>query len=75
MKGHKKRLLEYLEKNGSITTTEAIHKLGNTRLSEYIRQLRGDGYVIKNEPQKGFNRFNERVRFDRFVLVRGDDDE
>lgn len=72
MVGHKKRLLEYLEEHGSITTTEAIHRLGNTRLSEYIRQLRADGYVIKNEPQKGMNRFGEKVHFDRFVLVKDD---
>ena len=68
MKGHKQRLLDYLKKKGSITTMEAIQELGNTRLSEYIRQLRVDGYVIKNEPQKGMNRFGEKVHFDKFVL-------
>ena len=68
MIGHKQRLLDYLKKKGSITTMEAIQELGNTRLSEYIRQLRVDGYVIKNEPQKGMNRFGEKVHFDKFVL-------
>lgn len=68
MEGHKKRLLKYLEKHGSITTKEAIEDLGNTRLSEYIRQLREEGYIIKNVHQKGMNRYGEKVNFDRFVL-------
>lgn len=70
MKGHKQRLLDYLKNNGSITTLEAIQELGNTRLSEYIRQLRADGYIIKNEHQKGKNRYGEKVNFDKFVLVK-----
>ena len=68
MKGHKQRLLNYLERKGSITTLEAIQELGNTRLSEYIRQLRADGYVIKNVAQTGVNRYGETVHFDKFVL-------
>lgn len=75
MKGHKQRLLDYLEKNGSITTLEAIQELGNTRLSEYIRQLRADGYIIKNEHQKGKNRYGEKVNFDKFVLVKEEKNE
>ena len=70
MTGHKQRLLEYLEKNESITTKEAIEKLGNTRLSEYIRQLRIDGYVIKNVHRKAKNRYEENTWFDEFVLVK-----
>lgn len=69
VKGHKARLIAYLKENGSITTKEAIDKLGNTRLSEYIRQLREEGYVIKNVHKKGTNRFNEKVFYDEFVLV------
>ena len=69
MKGHKARLINYLKENGKITTKEAIDKLGNTRLSEYIRQLREDGYVIKNVHKTGVNRFNEKTFYDEFVLV------
>lgn len=75
MKGHKQRLLDYLEKNGNITTLKAIQELGNTRLSEYIRQLRADGYIIKNEHQKGKNRYGEKVNFDKFVLVKEEENE
>ena len=61
MKGHKERLLKYLKENGKITTMEAIQKLRNTRLSEYIRQLRKDGYKIVNV-------FGEKCHYDEFVL-------
>ena len=68
MKGHKERLLNYLQQNGNITTIEAIEKLRNTRLSEYIRQLRADGYTIINIHKKGVNTFGEKCHYDEFVL-------
>ena len=68
MKGHKERLLKYLQQNGKITTIEAIQKLRNTRLSEYIRQLRADGYKIVNVHKKGINTFGEKCYYDEFVL-------
>lgn len=70
LKGHKERLLDYLERKGKITTALAVKKLGNYRLSEYIRQLREDGYKIINVTKKGKNRYGEEVRFDEFVLVK-----
>lgn len=68
MTGHKERLLKYLKENGKITTMEAIQKLGNTRLSEYIRQLRKDGYIINNIHKTGINVFGEKCHYDEFVL-------
>lgn len=68
MTGHKERLLKYLKENGKITTIEAIEKLRNTRLSEYIRQLRKDGYIINNIHKTGINVFGEKCHYDEFVL-------
>lgn len=68
MKGHKQRLLEYLKENKKITTMEAIQKLRNTRLSEYIRQLRKEGYTINNIHKTGINTFGEKCCYDEFVL-------
>ena len=45
--GMKKRILEHLEKYGSITSWEAIYNYGCTRISEYIRQLRFENYNIQ----------------------------
>ena len=36
----KNRVLNYLKENGKITTWDAFERLGCTRLSEYIRQIR-----------------------------------
>lgn len=68
MIGHKERLLKYLKENGKITTMEAIQKLRNTRLSEYIRQLRADGHKIVNVHKTGTNVFGEKCHYDEFVL-------
>ena len=68
MTGHKERLLKYLQENGKITTMEAIQKLRNTRLSEYIRRLRADGYMIVNVHKTGINTFGEKCYYDEFVL-------
>ena len=63
------RILEHLIEHGYITTKEAFDRFGCTRLSEYIRQLRRDGYVIENKTVKGINRFGEKVWYDEFWLI------
>ena len=72
MRGHKERLIEYLEKNGSITSMEAITELGNTRLSATIYNLRKEGYNIVNERIKSKNRFGNKVHYDKYILVKGE---
>lgn len=64
----KDRILRHLEDCGSITTLDAIYEYGNTRLSEYIRQLRVDGYNIKSEWNKGKNRYCEDTHYVRYTL-------
>lgn len=63
----KERVLNYMRTYGSITTWEAFRDLGNTRLSEYIRQLRTE-YVIKDEWVKKINRYGEKVYFKKYKL-------
>jgi hypothetical protein len=43
------RVLEHLEKFGSITSWEAIENYGATRLSAIIYNLRDEGYEIISE--------------------------
>lgn len=57
------RVLEHLEKYKTITSWEAIQNYGITRLSEYIRQLRRDGYVIASNWTKNINRYGDKVRY------------
>lgn len=67
----KQRILNHLLKFGTITSWEAIRDYGCTRISEYIRQLRADGYLIINVAEKGTNRFGEKTNWVRYTLVEG----
>ncbi len=57
------RILEHLEKNKTITSWEAIKEYGITRLSEYIRQLRREGYMIVSNWTENINRYGDKVRY------------
>ena len=61
----KEMVSQYMQENGSITTWEAFEKLGFTRLSEYIRQLRID-YNIADEWIQTINRYGEKVKFKKW---------
>lgn len=45
----KEKVLKYMKEHGTITTAEAFWNLNITRLSEMIRLLKVDGYVIGKE--------------------------
>jgi hypothetical protein len=61
------RLLQYLKKNKSITPLEAWTELGIYRLSDTIFKLRNDGHYIKTEQQTSYNKFDEKVKFAKYV--------
>lgn len=63
----KERILNYILQHGSITTWEAFERLGCTRLSEYIRQLRLD-YNITDTTVSKVNRYGEKVYFKKYML-------
>lgn len=62
------RILNHMIEHGFITTKEAYDLYGCTRLSEYIRRLRVDGYIIENKRVKGVNRFGEKCWYDEMWL-------
>ena len=66
---HETRLLEYLKENKTITQLDATQKLGNTRLSATVFNLRNKGYNIITEPTKGKNRWGENTNFGTYRLV------
>lgn len=61
----KEMVSQYMQDNGSITTWEAFEKLGVTRLSEYIRQLRQERVVL-SETIHTTNRYGAKIHYDRF---------
>ena len=64
----KQLVLEWLQKNGSITPLEALSKLGVYRLSDVIFKLR-EKFEIETVKQVGVNRFNEPVRYAKYVYL------
>lgn len=53
------RLLEYLQRYGSITAIDALTELGIFRLAARIHDLREQGHVITSRMVKVLNRFSE----------------
>ena len=45
-KKHRKNIKHHLVKHGTITSLQAWNNYGNSRLAEYIRQLRAQGMDI-----------------------------
>lgn len=45
----KQRIIDYIAREGSITTIEAFMELGITKLTTRISELRRDGYDIAGE--------------------------
>lgn len=64
----KERILNHLEKYGSITSWEAIREYGITRLSQYIYLLRNENHLIVDEIENSINRFGEKVHYKKYIL-------
>ena len=62
------RVFEFMLENGSITSLEAVKKLGETRLSARIFELKEKGINISCEFIDVKNRFNERRHVKRYYI-------
>lgn len=60
------RIVEYINRHGSISTLEAFTDLGCTRLASRITDLKKQGYNIKSEYTEGKNRYGEKVYFKKY---------
>lgn len=60
------RILDYIEKFGSITSVDAFADLGITRLAARIYDLQEKGYVFEKEQASSVNRLGERVYYTRY---------
>lgn len=60
------RILEYIDKHGGITRTEALSEIGIANLPARIRDLRMAGIPIELEIVKGKNRYGEVIRYARY---------
>lgn len=65
------RIVEYMEKFGSISQLEAVRDIGCYRLSARIADLKAEGYEIEDDFESSKNRFGEAVSFKRYRLKGG----
>jgi hypothetical protein len=63
-----KRILDYMEKRGSITQLEALQHCGVMRLASRISDLRMRGHAIESEMVTVKNQFGEDCRVKRYRL-------
>lgn len=63
-----KRIIEYINKFGSITQLEALRDLGVMRLASRISDLKRNGYSIISNVDTVENRFGEKCRIKRYSL-------
>lgn len=62
------RVLDYIERFGSITQYEALQDLGVMRLASRISELRKQGYEFACEWIKVENRFGETCKVKRYSM-------
>jgi hypothetical protein len=62
------RVLDYLQRFGSITALEALRDLGIMHLSSRITDMRRQGYAVKREMIEVKNRFGETTRVARYTM-------
>lgn len=66
------RILDYIERFGSITQLDALKDLGVMRLASRISDLKRLGYPIISEIDKVENRFGEKCYIKRYKMKEGE---
>lgn len=67
------RVLDYIEKFGSITQYEALKDLGIMRLASRVSELKKGGHNIKGDMITVRNRFGENCSVKRYSMGGADD--
>ena len=62
------KILDYIEREGSITPLDALREFGCMRLASRITDLKRRGYAITKEMETAKNRDGEPVRYARYKL-------
>lgn len=64
----KEKILQHLEKHGSITDLDAYRLYAIRRLGARIYDLRADGFKIRSQDTKGKNRFGQFTHFTTYIF-------
>lgn len=60
------RILEYIDKFGSITPLDAFRDLGITKLATRISEMQKEGIIFEKTYESSKNRFGQNVRYMRY---------
>ena len=63
------KIVEYMQKHGSITQIQAFVDIGCFRLASRISDLKKQGYAIRSEMVKVKNRYDEDVQVAKYSFV------
>jgi hypothetical protein len=64
------KIIDYMEREGSITPLTALREFGCMRLASRISDLKRRGYTITREFETAKNKAGEPVRYARYRLGR-----
>lgn len=62
------RILEYMQRFGSISSAEAFTELGVMRLASRISDIEKDGTPINRQTEHSKNRFGEKTHYVRYSI-------
>ena len=62
------RILDYIERFGSITQLQALSDLGVMRLASRVSDLKRQGYPITSRVETVKNRFGEKCHIKRYMM-------
>ena len=62
------KIIDHIEREGSITPLDALREFGCMRLASRITDLKRKGYVITKEMETAQNKAGEPVRYARYRL-------
>lgn len=62
------RIIDYINRFGSITPMEAFADLGITKLATRVSEMRKDGIEFDKQLIKSKNRFGENVHYMRYSI-------
>ena len=63
----RERIMEHLEKYGSITQRDAYEQYGIMRLAPRIAELKAAGMKITTSMEKSMNRYGEEITYGRYT--------
>ena len=63
------KILDYINRYGSISSWEAYRDLSITQLGARLFELKRKGYVFEKERIKTTNRMGEKTHYDKYRLV------